>query len=1423
MSRMMLRVGLVLISSALLAPVAFADPQVLCDQQLDRITAGNTDPDPKSGQAVGGAIVANESTASLTDSASVSLSGSAQADARAVSLVNSADALVGSGLNISRTSPTEASIGSEIVVDQMNKVDQSTTLTSAQLVDYSRNPETLHDVQTWADSIPALRAIKFDLTLNIKDVGSFEAGGEIPASVIPSSKIPGAKGTVVGFAGELGVDYEGGNLEVDLDLASAVEGRAHLAAEGESEAFFGFITGPSSKVSSTTKAGVDFNPWLSIYSEGPDLSIDGEGAVCYAHGGDCTASSVDREIGKLSLPSAQAEYIVVDRSKLTADRVDRVDLDGGAQADARGVVMVNAAGGLVGNGVNISTSRGGDSFEPAENGIAALALPLLKQLQENQVVQAVGDDEDSGSVRGGAIVANESQATLTETASVSLNESAQAGARALSLTNSADALVGNGLNVWDGPVQDAFFSEAIEVDQLNQLTQGETLSSAKLVDYQRDRESLRAFETSAHSAATPKYLQTDIELEIFDGAESIGTLSGNLEIPDTIIPTTKVPGVGGTVVGYAGDVDVDLDGGTTTIEFGIEDSGFHFETNNHAEGSSGNLGLFTANGNADLGVDMGLDLDTSLRIEIDMPDLEIASEGAICFAQKGTCSAGVLDRDIGVLDVDRAEAEHIVVDRSKLTANETHSVELGSEAQAGARAVALVNAAGGLVANGINIASLPSEVLDTPILALKQRNEVLQMVATGAPDAGAALGGTIVANESIASLMNSASVGLDDSAQAEVRAVSLVNSADALVGNGINIWNGDLVQASLGTAIEMDQLNEIAQGQVLTSARLVGYDRAPETLRDVQTATSTKAIIPEPHPLYPEAHPAYIRGQSELDIPDVVNLKRTGQVPITIIPTSKIPGGTASAAGFAGDLLVEYDGGALDLDFGFESLAESHTIASVDGTAEAFFGMVKGEGKSSYAEDISAGQTTLLEVDVDMPDLSIDVEGAACYAQGANCSARVLERELGNLHVDKAEAEYVAIDRSRLTASETNSIVLDGSAQAGARALTLVNAAGGLVANGINLSSVRSEALSANALNLKQRNHVVQKVAAHDADLEKESRPARGGSIVANEATASLIRSASVSLDESAQAGARALSLVNSADALVATGLNVWDGDLANVSFGGTPGIDQRNDLHQEFAPVSGQLATYRRGAESLRDVQSVADSRAVPQYIKVGFKLEVLDPANSGEKLGSYSEGLIAPASAIPTSKVPGAYGIVAGFAGEADVQYGGGSADARLENETGFHYSNLAKTEISAGDFLGFGKIEGKAEFGVGLDAEFAPTLVIHADLPELRIQADGAICYANGGECKAGVLERQIGPLNVKSAEAEHVVVDRSELNASTNYSISLNNSAQANARALTIVNAAGGLVGNGINVSNVQGSALSAPALNVLQRNVVIQRR
>jgi hypothetical protein len=59
---------------------------------------------------------------------------------------------------------------------------------------------------------------------------------------------------------------------------------------------------------------------------------------------------------------------------------------------------------------------------------------------------------------------------------------------------------------------------------------------------------------------------------------------------------------------------------------------------------------------------------------------------------------------------------------------------------------------------------------------------------------------------------------------------------------------------------------------------------------------------------------------------------------------------------------------------------------------------------------------------------------------------------------------------------------------------------------------------------------------------------------------------------------------------------------------------------------------------------------------------------------------------------------------------------------------------------------------------------------------------------------------GAVDIGSATATNVAVDGSSVNSTTNYSVTLAGSAEANAKALNIVNAAGGMVANGINIAH-----------------------
>jgi hypothetical protein len=79
---------------------------------------------------------------------------------------------------------------------------------------------------------------------------------------------------------------------------------------------------------------------------------------------------------------------------------------------------------------------------------------------------------------------------------------------------------------------------------------------------------------------------------------------------------------------------------------------------------------------------------------------------------------------------------------------------------------------------------------------------------------------------------------------------------------------------------------------------------------------------------------------------------------------------------------------------------------------------------------------------------------------------------------------------------------------------------------------------------------------------------------------------------------------------------------------------------------------------------------------------------------------------------------------------------------------------------------------------------------------------------------------GAVSFDSASAQNVAVDGSTVTATNNYSVTLAGSAMQNASAINIVNAAGGMVANGVNVSRTT-NMMSTPILT--QTNSISQVR
>ncbi len=314
----------------------------------------------------------------------------------------------------------------------------------------------------------------------------------------------------------------------------------------------------------------------------------------------------------------------------------------------------------------------------------------------------------------------------------------------------------------------------------------------------------------------------------------------------------------------------------------------------------------------------------------------------------------------------------------------------------------------------------------------------------------------------------------------------------------------------------------------------------------------------------------------------------------------------------------------------------------------------------------------------------------------------------------------------------------------------------------------------------------LDRITAGSTDVN-EASDASGGAIVGNSSTASIKKTGSVELDGGAQQDARALNLVNAAESGVANGVNVWDGRLDSQTAETELNVNQENLI-----------------------LQNQARSASVPEYVR--------PEANVDETFNSTrdttNKGSVNTLIAILGQEIRAGKGFAA--AGSIDLDIDGGSIE--VTNDL------TVSVSAEAGADIGFGLISG----GVEITADATTSQTLTWILPDLSVSVEGVVCAVAMGSCDSEGTDSSTssGTLSVRSpfalygAQGEYIVVDDSELEVETDYSVLLSSNAQQNVRALNLVNAAGSVVANAVNVSR---TPTVGPVLNLTQSNVIIQRR
>lgn len=349
-------------------------------------------------------------------------------------------------------------------------------------------------------------------------------------------------------------------------------------------------------------------------------------------------------------------------------------------------------------------------------GIAAAGQapsPSKPRPLSDRALDAITAGSASEGSSGGAIVANNSQATINESGNLTVGGNAQQDSRALNLVNATSSAVANAVNVFDGRIGDAPAEDAPGLAAATQETSAGAL--LRNVDLNVDQTN-RVTQNISRSASLPVYIRPEANLD-----ETI-SLSRDIEGSGKVETVSEVLGQsiqGGQGFAGAASADLELVGGSIAV------------SNKVLVSADGTLDVDLAEGLLSGEIDADLDFETKQKLLWTLPSLKLHVDGVVCAVSMGSCEAnGTFSSSSETtrivrspIEIEDAVAEFIVVDGSSLDVSIDQSVALSGFAQQGARALNMVSAAGSAIANSVNVARSPSV---GPILNLNQVNVLRQ-------------------------------------------------------------------------------------------------------------------------------------------------------------------------------------------------------------------------------------------------------------------------------------------------------------------------------------------------------------------------------------------------------------------------------------------------------------------------------------------------------------------------------------------------------------------------------------------------------------------------------------------------------------------------------------------------------------------------
>ncbi|HKU27548.1 MAG TPA: hypothetical protein VJQ54_18900, partial [Candidatus Sulfotelmatobacter sp.] len=273
----------------------------------------------------------------------------------------------------------------------------------------------------------------------------------------------------------------------------------------------------------------------------------------------------------------------------------------------------------------------------------------------------------------------------------------------------------------------------------------------------------------------------------------------------------------------------------------------------------------------------------------------------------------------------------------------------------------------------------------------------LDSITAGTDTGSNSLSGTIVAGNASATQSTKGDVSLSDGAEAETKALNLVNAADSAVGNGVNVWDGQMKDQSAATVLKVDQNNLITQNGSRSPAVLGSYTRdANETLNKTENKTWDKSSS--------ESTSDSTMHLNTTSTSDAITTNSTVDTKSEILGAS-LQGGKGIAG--TGKLNVALDGGKAD----FKLTGDAASVLS-------------GE----------------IDLNLVLPKIGVNFDGSLCVVNGGSCTAAGTEQRSDSTKLEDASSDSKSASSkdNETVNTDVHDVIQGGIAVAGASGSAIV-------------------------------------------------------------------------------------------------------------------------------------------------------------------------------------------------------------------------------------------------------------------------------------------------------------------------------------------------------------------------------------------------